>query len=61
MAASGEQVLENFKPGKYDLIFMDIGLPDMEGTDVTQHLRELENDSEYHAPIIALSAHAVKT
>jgi two-component system, OmpR family, aerobic respiration control sensor histidine kinase ArcB len=35
VAVSGEQVLEKFKPGKYDLIFMDIGLPDMEGTDVT--------------------------
>ncbi|MFT3741759.1 MAG: response regulator [Gammaproteobacteria bacterium] len=55
------QVLETFAPGKFDFIFMDIGLPDLEGTTVTRHLRNIEKSTTFHVPIVALSAHAADT
>ena len=41
---------------KYDMILMDIELPDMKGTQVTQQLRK----EGYTKPIVALTAHAFK-
>ncbi len=42
----------------YDLIFMDIGLPDMDGYEVTELIRAHELPQKRHVPIIALTAHA---
>lgn len=56
-AFSGTEALQLFKPGKYDLIFMDLGLPDMEGVEVTKKIRQQENNSQKATKIIALSAH----
>ncbi len=44
---------------KYDLIFMDIKLPDIDGYEVTKYIRENE-EGDTQTPIIALSAHAMK-
>ncbi len=54
---SGEKALEIFKPGKYDLIFMDIGLPGIQGDVVSRHIRMEEEGHNVHVPIIALTAH----
>jgi CheY-like chemotaxis protein len=42
-----------------DLILMDVGLPDMDGWEVTRRLKS--NDQTRHIPIIALTAHALVT
>lgn len=47
------QLLKN----NYDLIFMDIGLPDIDGLSLIQKIRQQEGDNK-HTPIIALTAHA---
>lgn len=57
IAETGEQALDAFAPGKYDLIFMDIGLPDMQGDLTAKLIRKLERGNEEHVPIIALTAH----
>lgn len=57
VAVNGEMALKLFQSKPYDLIFMDIGLPDMDGYQVTKRIRALEWKNEYHIPIIALSAH----
>lgn len=54
---SGEKALEIFEPGKFDLIFLDIGLPGMQGDAVARLIRKLEQHSQFHAAIIALTAH----
>jgi nitrogen-specific signal transduction histidine kinase len=54
---SGERALDIFEPGKYDLIFMDIGLPGLQGDGVSRCIRKIEQGSLYHTPIIALTAH----
>ncbi|MBX3709338.1 MAG: response regulator [Gammaproteobacteria bacterium] len=59
IADCGEKAIDMFKPGKYDLIFMDIGLPGMQGDATTQHIRKIEQNSRHQTPIpiIALTAH----
>lgn len=55
IASNGKKVLEVFVPGKYDLILMDIQMPEMDGITATQRLRE-QYDSL--PPIVGLSANA---
>jgi len=57
IAETGEQALELYAPDKYDLIFMDIGLPDIAGDVVAKLIRKLEQSSSTPTPIIALTAH----
>ncbi len=58
-AKTGEKALELFKNNDYDLIFMDLGLPDMNGVDVAKAIRALRSNmsSDYRIPIVALTAH----
>ncbi len=58
---SGEKVLEVFEPGKYDLIFMDLGLPGMQGDAVSNYIRKREEGGNVHVPIIALTAHTTES
>ena len=46
-----------FQPGKYELIFIDIGLPDIEGYQVAKRFREMEEQTSSHVSILGLSAH----
>lgn len=59
-ASTGEKALQIVAEESFDLIFMDIQLPAMDGIEVT---RKLRNQHEYSAaartPIIALTAHAM--
>jgi len=59
IAASGEEALAMFEPGKYGLIYMDIGLPKMNGYETAKAIREKEKSlmSLVHIPIIALTGH----
>ncbi|MBP9726711.1 MAG: response regulator [Gammaproteobacteria bacterium] len=59
VAGSGAEAVAAFSPGKYGLIYMDIGLPDIDGYEVTNAIREKEQSSQAAmTPIIALTAHA---
>jgi len=57
LAESGERALQLFAPGKYDFVLMDIGLQDTSGYIVTKNIRQMEKDSGFHVPIIALTAY----
>lgn len=52
----GKTALEQIQKKEYDLIFMDIGLPDMTGTELTQKIRQIQKT----IPIVALTGHAKK-
>lgn len=59
IASCGQEVFDLFVPGKYALIYMDVGLPDMDGSEVSQRLRAIEDKAcAMRTPIIALTAHA---
>ena len=55
-APSGQQALQLMQR-RYDLIFMDLGLPDMDGIEITKQIR-LGNNNNRHTYICALTAHA---
>ena len=58
IANDGFEALE-LSQNTYDLIFMDIGLPRMDGIEVSTTIRQREGNSN-HTPIIALTAHATR-
>ncbi len=57
LAETGKDALAKFSTNTYDIILMDIGLPDMRGTDVTKEIRRREVDK--HTPIIAVTAYTI--
>lgn len=57
-ADTGTAAIEKFKIYHYDFIFMDLGLPDMDGYIATKTMRHLEKKQSNHTTIIiALTAH----
>lgn len=56
IANTGEQALALYQTNPYTAIIMDMGLPDLPGTEVTRHIRELEKIKDTHTPIIACTA-----
>ena len=58
IAPDGKTAIELAEAKTYDLIFMDIGLPDIDGYEVTKRIRLYESTQEgVQVPIIALTAH----
>jgi CheY-like chemotaxis protein len=53
-----EAVKEN--PDAYSLILMDVQMPEMDGFEATEKIREFEKEKGIHIPIIAMTAHAMK-
>jgi two-component system sensor histidine kinase BarA len=58
-AASGFEALTKARCRQFDLVFMDLQMPGMDGVATTQKLRQLETASCQRAAIIALTAHAM--
>ena len=59
VADNGVEALEIYEKGKSDLILMDLQMPVMGGFEATARIRELEEESGAHVPIIAITAHAM--
>jgi signal transduction histidine kinase/ligand-binding sensor domain-containing protein/DNA-binding response OmpR family regulator len=60
IAHDGAEAIECFKKEKFQLILMDVQMPVMDGFEATRHIRELEQGTGGHVPIIALTAHSMK-
>jgi CheY-like chemotaxis protein/nitrogen-specific signal transduction histidine kinase len=60
VAGNGREALEALEKEKFDLVFMDVQMPEMDGLEATATIREREKSSGLHQPIIALTAHAMK-
>lgn len=57
-ACLASEALTLLQSNHFDIIFMDIGLPDMNGMTLAHTIREMEGD-ERHTPIVALTVHNV--
>jgi CheY-like chemotaxis protein len=57
VVATPKQADEIFKPGKYDMVLMDLTLEEGDGYQLTASLRKREQGSQYRVPIIALTGH----
>ncbi len=55
IAGCGKDAIEKMKK-HYDMVFMDIGLPDMDGFETTQCIRHNETPGQ-RVPIVAMTAH----
>ena len=59
VAMTGKAALEMFKPGEYDLVLLDIQLPDMTGQDISRELTK-RYPREDLPPLVALTANVLK-
>ncbi len=55
-ATNGEEAINKIVNNKYDLVFMDIRMPGIDGFDTTRIIREIEGEYYKNLPIIALTA-----
>ncbi|MEK6238304.1 MAG: response regulator, partial [Planctomycetales bacterium] len=62
LANNGRQALELWENERFDLILMDVQMPEMDGLETTSRIRrrEAESPGRPRTPIIALTAHAMK-
>jgi two-component system, sensor histidine kinase and response regulator len=60
LAGNGKKALEALRQETFDVLLMDVQMPEMDGLEATCAIRENEKTSGMHVPIIALTAHAMK-
>ena len=60
IAQNGVEAVSKVKKENFDLILMDVQMPEMDGFEATTAIRKIEKTSRKHIPIIALTAHALK-
>jgi EAL domain-containing protein (putative c-di-GMP-specific phosphodiesterase class I)/signal transduction histidine kinase/DNA-binding response OmpR family regulator/HPt (histidine-containing phosphotransfer) domain-containing protein len=58
-AENGIEALAYWQQGNYHLLLTDIGMPDMNGYELVQNIRQLEHDSGRRLPVIAITANAL--
>lgn len=60
VANNGLEALEQLAGKDYDVVFMDVQMPEMDGMTATARIRDDEKTSGKHIPIIAMTAHAMQ-
>jgi signal transduction histidine kinase/CheY-like chemotaxis protein len=60
VAENGKQALTAIERHKFDLVLMDVQMPEMGGLEATQLIREKEKSTGEHLPILAMTAHAMQ-
>ena len=57
---NGVEVLRTLKTERFDLVLMDVQMPEMDGFEATRAIRLEEEETGRHIPIVAMTAHAMK-
>ena len=60
IANDGREAVEAFRGTNFDVVFMDVSMPILDGVNATAFMREIDRERGKHTPIIALTAHAVR-
>ena len=58
--SNGREALAAVEARHFDVIIMDVQMPEMDGFEATRRLREMERTNQGHTPVIAMTAHAMK-
>jgi CheY-like chemotaxis protein len=58
---NGLEALQSVQNGSFDLVLMDVQMPEMDGLEATRRIREWERQMQKpHVPIVAMTAHAMR-
>ncbi|MGA8939699.1 MAG: response regulator [Acidobacteriaceae bacterium] len=57
---NGREALERSQAEEFDVILMDVQMPEMDGLEATTAIRDAEGSTGKHVPIVAMTAHAMK-
>jgi CheY-like chemotaxis protein len=60
IAMNGSEAVDAFESGKFDVVLMDVQMPEMSGFEATALIREKEKAAGGHVPILAMTAHSMK-
>ena len=60
VAHNGREAVEQWVEHPFDIILMDVQMPEVDGHDATQQIRDRERTGGGHVPIMAMTAHALK-
>ncbi|WDI39950.1 ATP-binding protein [Bremerella sp. P1] len=60
VASTGREALECYQRGKFDLVLMDLEMPEMDGKQATDAIRQWEQENGQRTPIFAMTAHALE-
>ncbi len=60
VAGNGKEAIEALEHARFDLVLMDVQMPEMNGLEATIAIREREKTTGKHIPIMAMTAHAMK-
>jgi signal transduction histidine kinase/CheY-like chemotaxis protein/ligand-binding sensor domain-containing protein len=59
VAQTGREALNALRSEKFDLVLMDVQMPEMDGFEATREIRNSEEGRQEHVPVIAMTAHAM--
>src|SRR5262249_10893629 len=60
VANNGRQAIDRINEQAFDIVFMDVQMPEMDGVTATGEIRKREQATGGHIPIVAMTAHAMK-
>jgi CheY-like chemotaxis protein len=60
VANNGRQAIDKINGQAFDVVFMDVQMPEMDGVTATGEIRKSEQGTGRHIPIVAMTAHAMK-
>jgi CheY-like chemotaxis protein len=60
VASNGREGVAAFQRERFDLVLMDIQMPEMDGFEALAAMRAIEEPTRRHTPVVALTAHALK-
>jgi CheY-like chemotaxis protein len=60
LAANGREAVTAVQRESFDLVLMDVQMPEMDGFEATETIRQEEAGTGRHLPIFAMTAHAMK-